>query len=258
MALNGITRIRKEVGNLCSLEVIDLSSNQIISDEWSKDLYSRMARLRRIELSHNHILSFPNFFFCESIAHIDLSYNELEEVENNDLAGLNHLQYLNLSHNAISRLTNSIVFIKSLREIDVSFNKIRQIEGEDAASSNLTIWPEITRVNLENNEFSEVPACLLNSERMGNLENLACINIKSNNVQKLPNELQGLKRLREFNCANNNVKQLSLELHSFMKNKIVDINLNELKLQPTDELTPVKKRLIMSKRDSRNFDKLIK
>lgn len=36
-------------------------------------------------------------------------------MESNDLVGLNNLQYLNISHNNINKLTNSIVFIKNLK-----------------------------------------------------------------------------------------------------------------------------------------------
>lgn len=53
------------------------------------------------------------------------------------------------------------------------------------------------------------------------------------------------------------MKHLSAELHNFMKGK-VDIDMNELKLQSAEDLTPLKKRLIMSKRDSRTFDKNLK
>jgi hypothetical protein len=42
-----------------------------------------------------------------------------------------------------------------------------------------------------------------------------------------------------------------------MKGKKMDIDINELKVQG-EELTPMRKRMLLSKRESRNFDKLLK
>jgi Leucine-rich repeat (LRR) protein len=77
MNCNKITRLKKEFNNLDSLECIDLSNNQLISDDCLRDIFSKMIQLARVNLSYNHIARFPNFFFCESIRYIDISYNEL-------------------------------------------------------------------------------------------------------------------------------------------------------------------------------------
>lgn len=38
----------------------------------------------------------------------------------------------------------------------------------------------------------------------------------------------------------------------------MDIDINDLKLQPGDDLTPAKRRMMLTKRDSRTFDRIIK
>lgn len=56
-----------------------------------------------------------------------MSHNALEEIDSNDLSGLTGLHNLNLSHNAIMKLTDHIVLLKELKEFDISFNRLKEI-----------------------------------------------------------------------------------------------------------------------------------
>ena len=63
---------------------------------------------------------------------------------------------------------------------------------------------------------------------IGNLEQLKVINISSNRVEKLPNEITSLKCLQKMKLAKNNIQRFTKEVYKFMLDVAVDIDVNNM------------------------------
>ncbi|XP_046683240.1 chaoptin isoform X2 [Homalodisca vitripennis] len=81
---NMITEIRKSVlGNLTSLEVLDLSNN-LIDDLTAQNVFVLPSQLTYLSLAYNSLHAFPlnSILKTHTLKHLDLRYNQLEQFYN--------------------------------------------------------------------------------------------------------------------------------------------------------------------------------
>ena len=125
--------------SLINLQRVDLSHNNISSTD--AHLFANLISLQRIDLSHNHISSIDAHLFdvtanLPDLSDIDLSYNNLTDIDIWPVrrAQLIHGSHIDLSHNHISRFTNSLGWHYDCNSasllsprIDLSYNNIRHL-----------------------------------------------------------------------------------------------------------------------------------
>ena len=90
---------------------------------------------------------------------------------------------LNLSHNRLSSLPDSIFGFLHLKELDVSHNNLLELP------SSICLLDKLRKMDLSNNQISRLPQGL---EQLQSLEKL---NLSNNPLQHIPLALGGLVRL---------------------------------------------------------------
>jgi internalin A len=166
-----ITKIPEEIGDLTSLQYLDLSNNQIAE---VSGVISRLISLRAIYLSNNQITKIPE-----------------------EIGDLTSLQYLNLSNNQIAEVSGVISRRTSLRAFDLSDNQITEISE---VISKLT---SLQNLNLSNNQIIEIP------EAIGKLTSLQNLNLSNNQIIEIPEAIGKLAFLQNLNLSNNQIAEIS-------------------------------------------------
>jgi hypothetical protein len=210
----GITKLTKLPPNL---QVINCSHTSVY-DGFSL----RFLKYLKIFISKN-----TNFTVCDSycidIEHIDLSHNKLSYFGTFNLYRLYKLKYLDVSHNQLTQivLSNSIRILKckynfldriglygggnhlrNLYYIDCSYNQLRKL---------FVLYDKIKFINCNHNRIKKLPLISKTVEELHCSHNMinkfpliempsciARIDIRSNNIKKLPNILL------QYPCLNNN------------------------------------------------------
>ena len=224
-------RLPHELGNLTSLEWLDLSINRI-NGELRQELEKlvTLTRLRHLDLSRNNMTGeIPHELGnLASLEQLVLSGNKLIGEIPHSLTELTKLEWLILSENSLAgRIPDELGNLTNLRHLDLSGN---QLTGEIPRElGNLT---NLRHLDLSGNQLTgEIP------RELGNLTNLQHLDLIGNQLTgEIPRELCNLTTLRCLDLASN---MLSGELPSELGNLIslVDLDLtgNEFIGQIPDE-----------------------
>ncbi|XP_066910752.1 leucine-rich repeat serine/threonine-protein kinase 2-like isoform X2 [Clytia hemisphaerica] len=184
--------------------------------------------IKEINLSHNDINRISPHFFrsCQSLEKIDLSHNRLESLPDFTLSTLSKLFQVKLSHNCLKGqkpfyIPKALLAIPSLTMVDLSYNSIMQmpdpsfwsakglkelnlannrIQQINLSTNSKDFWPEISRLNLSNNNIRNLPA------EIGFLDSLVSFDVSHNQINELPNEIGLLKKVFELNLKENPLK----------------------------------------------------
>lgn len=122
---------------------------------------------------------------------VDLSFNIIKELPLDLPLSLPHLKSLNLSHNRISGLPDSIFGFLHLQLLDLSFNHIEELPPSICLLDNLK------KLNLSNNLLKKLPA---NIDELISLEK---INLVNNHLDHLPISLGNISTLKVLLIAQN-------------------------------------------------------
>ncbi|CAO4371341.1 unnamed protein product [Caenorhabditis nigoni] len=132
-----LTLIPEQIlNNEARIQILNLRRNSLISRPLTEkslaplgyidDLY-RVHSLQVIDLSANQILSFPiQLTLLSHLRQLNLSSNYISSVPN-ECSNMRRLQYLNLSNNQLDSLPDSISELQNLQSLDISFNQFSQI-----------------------------------------------------------------------------------------------------------------------------------
>lgn len=184
-----------------SVRYLNLAHNKLTNIQ--VDMFD-LPTLEEIILSHNNLAYIAADVFSETIQTLDLSYNELKEIQPNILKGYDSLRYFLLSYNKLESFEIVPDGAENLEILDLSYNEINNLDVTNFHNS-----ANIKDLYLNNNKLNVVsPYCTVNdTERQCKMQmyfpNLKVIRLRAN-----PWHCDYLNSLFEF-----------IELYNIIKSK---------------------------------------
>lgn len=178
--------------HLSELEVLKMNNNNL--KELHPTLLRNNRKLEIVDFSDNQIKNIPlnasfltNYvFFPDNIQKLNLSHNQIDQIENKNFKNMRKMYYLDLSHNNIEGLSDGCfdeLFDDSGRikafifenTLDLSYNSIKYI-GRNTLFSRKPRY--LTRLDLSHNKIEEVGA-------LDNIYKLKFLDFSYNNIVKI-------------------------------------------------------------------------
>ena len=183
LSANAIRRIHPNLFRPLSNSLISLDLNAALHPQSSYnldcDLFRPLSSLRSLSLIDNHIHQFKATGQCfdqlGELRLIQLDFNYLTKLRPNQFERLKSLVHLQLSNNQLNQLdSNTFSELPLLAFVDLSFNSIKTIK--QSAFSDLI---SLKHINLANNQLQ-----LLESDAFINLPYLEYINFNKNQLKQ--------------------------------------------------------------------------
>lgn len=258
-----------EVGKLPAVEVMDLSSNGLVT---LPEEMGRLSTLRELRLHTNRMETLP-----EALA--DLGRLETLDVSNNVLYRLplefgrrnTSLRRLFLQHNNISYLPDDVSGLTALRVLDVSDNQLTRLpRGEKGVvnwkslarcvlvgnrlatlGDGIEGWVSLVELDVSKNKVLNIPdglgkmthlqhLCLRDNQipvvppTLGYLTELQLLDVSYNKLLQIPVEIGGCKSLRQMNASHNilGAEPLPMSVGTLFSLEWLDISHNAVRKLP--------------------------
>lgn len=248
---NNISNISEDAfKNMVHLRILDLSYNSI--DSLSENVFAN-TKLEGLNLSKNNFAAVPSGILGsikESLRHLDLSQNQIENISSESVSRLVKLQALNLSSNHITFLhEQSFHGLNFLVELDLSHNPLHKILHESPFSSLVALrslhlcnaslisvatlpLPHLNLLNLKGNFLYNVSQRAFEKSR-----NVRYLDLSGNLLQDVPIHLwQMTKRLVSLDISRNPIEVLGVNSFSGLE-KLQHLDISSLLLKRLDPRT---------------------
>ncbi|VEN53503.1 unnamed protein product [Callosobruchus maculatus] len=254
LSYNNIKFIEESTFSRCEFTSIDLSYSQLKTAQYAfdnvssdyiylnnnnitnaKNIFSSVV-LYELHLSHNPIkvLFKSTFAGCLKTEVLNLSNCQIEFIERNSFEGLTDLRQLDLSNNAITILEPGTFQHLPVQELTLGGNRIHTLRNRSFHN-----MADLRMLNLSDLGVSE-----LESHTFFNLPALETIDLSSNSVNAIPEELfVNCEKLQELFLHGNPITSLApfsnkLKINlmtlsfanSMLAHRIQNINLKEIKI----------------------------
>ncbi|GAB6024281.1 TOLL-like receptor [Chamberlinius hualienensis] len=200
--------------NLAKLEFLNLNDNRLNKIPCMLNLNS----LLQLNITNNIINSIENMELYQILESIDLSFNNIQTIKKNSYDTVRHLNFLNLSHNQITDLNKSYIFLSRVLTLDLSHNQLKEIDYSNIPKGLLTLLLrgnlitdlrlnsfynslELTFIDLSRNKLQNVSGTNLSP-------NLEVIDLSYNEIKKLEISKSNVKNLKDINLTNNSLSIL--------------------------------------------------
>ncbi|XP_054716428.1 chaoptin-like [Uloborus diversus] len=246
------------------LRILDLSYNAI--SEVDENIFSSTS-LERLNFSKNYFTQTPTRSLAsvrDTLRHLDLSLNLIENISVDSFSRLNKLQALNLSSNHISFLhEKSFHHLNNLLELDLSHNPLKAIANDEPFSSLTTLsslhmrntslisitslpLPQLKYLDLKDNYIYN-----LSQEVFSITDHIHYLDLSGNLLQDVPLHLwRKTKKLVSLDISRNPVEVLGVNSFSGLE-KLQHLDISGLLLKRLDPRTLYNlKFLITVKTDS--------
>lgn len=242
-----LSEIPQEMGNLLKLEHLSLTRNKL---EKLHGELTELGCLRTLNLRHNKVKNSgipSDLFHSEELSTLDLSHNNLKEVPDS-LDCAKSLLVLNLSFNQLSSIPNTLfINLSDLLFLDLSHNSLETLPPQTRRLGNLQTL--ILNDNpLEQYQLRQLPS-LVNIETLHlrntqrnlsnfptNIEallNLIEVDLSHNSLPKIPDSLYSLQNLKRLNCSENEITEISTAVELLQKLETLNLSYNKLKSLPS-------------------------
>lgn len=212
---------------LSHLQSLNLAFNNL----WTlpKDSLCDLVNLRKLNLSHNHILDTLDLGLenCEfpEIKVVDLSHNQLTTFRQSDLRAPSNLQVLYLNANRLGILAdNAFHQMTHLRELNLADNQLAALPPTLFTTSSMK---SLESLHLQNNSLT-----LLTPELFSGLNNLAMLNLSYNAIDSLylqEDTFKGLSNLKFLDLSHNRLTAISGNTFKHLGNlQVLNVNFNQI------------------------------
>lgn len=189
------------------------------------NLFKSAKNLTKINASHNFIKNISVNIFPADDNHVellDLSYNNITELNVQLFRKLPELKHLSVSRNRIGELPSFLFHnSKHLVDIDLSFNFIRRIDD-------LAFFGDI---NLEKLNLSHNQLTVFNKKVLENHDRMTHFDFSHNQISEIKADtFQGLRNLVHLNLAHNPIKVVNNETFLTLV-KLEHLNLSQTLLK---------------------------
>uniref|UniRef100_A0A8C6YFB9 Leucine-rich repeat-containing protein 7 n=1 Tax=Naja naja TaxID=35670 RepID=A0A8C6YFB9_NAJNA len=249
-----LQQVPKEVFNFeRTLEELYLDANQI--EELPKQLFNCQA-LRKLSIPDNDLSSLPtSIASLVNLKELDISKNGIQDFPEN-IKCCKCLTIIEASVNPISKLPDGFTQLLNLAQLylndafleflPANFGRLQKIDYQlkDLKTKNRLSMHKLTqleRLDLGNNEFSELPEVL---EQIQNLKELWMDN---NSLQTLPGSIGRLKQLIYLDMSKNRIESIDLDISGC--EALEDLLLSSNMLQQLPDSIGLLKRLTTLKVD---------
>jgi len=219
---NNLTSLHGEIVCLKNLKFLMCRHNQVVSDNIPVELFDLRA-LTVLDLSHNRLSVIPKSLEnCKSLSVLNLSHNNLKQINEQLFVNLTELVYLDISDNELRTVPPQIGRLSNLKTLILSNNpleeaKLRQLDR--LKSTLTTLHLANTQRTMRNTQLNI----------LGELSNLVELNISSNELTRIPDDLSNLKSLKRLNLGENLLDRVPEQLGNWWPS-LESLNLSGNKL----------------------------
>nr|XP_034835491.1 insulin-like growth factor-binding protein complex acid labile subunit [Maniola hyperantus] len=224
--------------NLVSIEVIDLSHNQISNIGELFQFEIRPSSMQSISLAYNSIVEVPGDTFGElsSLIELDLSHNFIRELREEPFCNLTHLKTLRLNNNKIKYLNGALKNLYNLRHLYLTSNQIQKIDMESINTINHLETFDISKNLIEKID----PTLFPRHWKHFNNGTICKILLSDNYITHVPNvSIEIAERFRrnsitpklaytKLDLSNNSITHIEYNAFSLLELKSVDLSNNKL------------------------------
>ncbi|XP_070580537.1 protein NLRC5-like [Ptychodera flava] len=208
-----------ELKRFRNLKHLNLSNSNLKADDHVFKFIP--TSVTHLNLSQNdlHEVNFENLENYTQLEGLDVSYNKLSLADIRKILKLisTSLTLLSISHNNLKRIDNSFEHLTNLRQLDLSNNGL-------LSCSILSLPSSITHLNLSHNQISFI------GQKVNHLSQLTHLDMSHNQIVDIGQSFNHLSQLTHLDVSHNNL-QLSLHsllLHVSEKLKFLNISFNKI------------------------------
>lgn len=211
------------LGGLASLEILDVSSNNIVS--LPANMFKDVAEsIKQIYAQNNSIGALPTNIFLNlyQLTSLDLSYNQLTSahIDANTFSGLIRLVTLNLSNNKITKMDPTIFHdLYTLQILNLGGNAIDSVPNDAFIPLR-----NLDTLILSNNRIVEISPLALNG-----LYALTLLSLDGNKLADVHRDcFRNCTTLQDLNLSGNVLRTVPAALREMRLLKTVDLGENQI------------------------------
>jgi Leucine-rich repeat (LRR) protein len=232
--------------SLVKLKCLNLGSNEMYN-LGEETIFFNLFNLNELSLNWNRLNSCPKLIFLRNLESIDLSYNQIEFVDENYFNFSSNLKAINLNFNSIKSF--SLLNAQNLTSLKLAGTKLLQINMSEIVCENLIeLDLSFNRVSLdkmkpiklvrklkfENTIFVGDSHFNLNSE-------IVSVDLSGTSMTKNLSSLKLLTKLEVVNLRHGNITSMQqLKLENYLGLKQLDLSFNALTHVNADALVNAK------------------
>ncbi|XP_013137489.1 PREDICTED: chaoptin-like [Papilio polytes] len=195
---------------------LDISNNNI--SEISL-INTTLTNLKAVNLRNNKLTKLTNSLFnARNVIYLDLSFNNISNLNDTDFQMFPNLKVLKLSNNKIKNFNvPQINALSNVSIINLAHNRISHVD--------LKYFEELVGIDLSSNNISTI-----NNTFSKNVDHLILVDLSNNTIENLPPGIfNNMKILKSLNLSSNHLTKLRYgSLKGLHNTEVLDISRNNI------------------------------
>uniref|UniRef100_A0A182PNT2 LRRCT domain-containing protein n=1 Tax=Anopheles epiroticus TaxID=199890 RepID=A0A182PNT2_9DIPT len=230
---NNISRIMPNYFRPAELSLMKLVLRQNHLSTITRELFGNMPHLNWLDLSENEIadLEYDALRSTRRLQVLKLSHNSLTEVPAELFRNAHNLRVLELAHNSLKYLPDNLLLSEGLERLDVSHNQFTKIPV--TALSNMAAL-SLCELDLSHNHIGAIHSIDLSNK----FRSLSWLDLSHNRLVRLEDAaFATLPRLSVLNLSHNDELEVMGKAFVGLENSLIELQLANVSLSSVPELS---------------------